>query len=52
MFDMKHSDVASVSGGNPYLVALGAVILIGNAADILYNAAGAFREGYAENDKV
>lgn len=53
MKELSKSEAVSVSGGNPIvgaLAVLGAIILVGDAIDLVYNAAGAFADGYNEHD--
>lgn len=51
--ELNQQQIEQVSGGviPVWIGYVGAAIIVGNAIDILYNAAGAFREGYNANDK-
>lgn len=54
MKELSKSETMSVGGGNPLLLGplavLGAIILVGDAIDVAYNAANAFADGYNEHD--
>ena len=52
MRELNASERDAVSGGPGPLAVLGAVWLGAQAADSIYSAAKAFKEGYEANDKV
>lgn len=50
MRELTQHQVEEVSGGVAWLAVVAGVYLVGNVIDVLYNAAGAFSDGYNAND--